>query len=121
MAAITWDDVVAVASELEETPEDAQDMFLAHVNTALAVGAFGGESSPKLKLVRVLLAAHMATLLSAGGENAAGPITSETASMNSISRSYAAISGGSEWDLTPYGRQYARLIRTSRGRFPRVS
>ncbi len=124
MAAIDWDAVVALASELAATPEDAQDTILAYVNTTLAVAAFGGETSPKLKLVRVLLAAHMASGLTVGGAaGVKGPVTSETVGANSISRSYGStVSGsGSDFESTPYGRQYLAIVRTSSARFPRVS
>lgn len=121
MAAIAWADVVALAAELSTVPAPAQSIVLDHVNTAFSVAKFGGEDSPRLKLVRVLYAAHMATMLTAGGELSAGPITSETASMNSISRSYATVDvSGSDLSLTPYGRQYTALLMVSGGRFPRV-
>lgn len=122
MADITWADVTGIAGELTAVPVSAQTDILAYVNTTLAVAMFGGEDSPKLRMARIYRAAHMATLLTSGGSVTAGPVTSETVGANSISRSYGAGSGSSsDWDSTPYGRQYAMLVRTSSARWPRVS
>ncbi len=123
MAAIVWADVTGIAAELATVPVLAQTDLLAYVNTALAVGVFGGETSPKLRLARIYLAAHLATLLTTGGVKSAGPVTSETVGADSISRSYGGSGSDSrsEWELTAYGRQYASLVRTSSARWPRVS
>ncbi len=118
MADIVWTDVTDFASELSTVDSDAQVVILAYVNDALSVSAFGGETSPKLKLARIYLAAHVGTL-SRGGTPMAGPVTSETD--GTIARSYAAraIANPSDWDSTSYGQLYAALVRTSRARLPR--
>ncbi len=119
MAEITWADVVAVAPELSTVASDAQDMIIAYVNDDVSPAAFGGETSPKLKLARVYLAAHEGTLASQSGAGPAGPVTSETD--GTIARSYAAGStdNASHWNSTSYGRSYVALVRTSRARLPR--
>ena len=118
MADIVWSDVEAIAPELSTLDADAQTMVLAYANDALSVAAFGGETSPKLKLARVYLAAHVGTLSSRGGSGPVGPLTSETA--DNIIRSYAAnaIANQSDWGGTSYGQLYATLVRTSRARLP---
>lgn len=123
MAAITWPDVVAIAPELGTLGATAQTMILDHVNTALNVRVFGGEESPKLRLARVLLAAHYGTVAMSGGAVIAGPVTSESA--GGLSRSYATTFAtdafGGPWGSTTYGQSFAALVRTSRARFPVVS
>ncbi len=117
MADIIWTDVVDFASELSALDSEAQTAILAYVNDALSPKAFGGEDSPKLKLARIYLAAHVGTL-SRGGGGPSGPVTSETA--GNISRTYAAAGGApSDWSSTSYGQLYIALVRTSRARLPR--
>lgn len=118
MAVITWAMVVDHAPHLSTIDADAQTDILAYVNTALRVSVFGGEDSPKLKLARIYLAAHLATMgrqAGSGGGLAGGEITSE--SVGSISRSYAGASSGatSEAGLgsTVWGRSYLALVKTS--------
>ncbi len=122
MADIIWSDVEAVAPELSTVDSNAQSMILAYVNDALSVSAFGGETSPKLRLARIYLAAHVGTLSSHGGNPTAGPVTAESA--DNISRSYAtrAIANPSDWDATSYGQLYMALARTSGARLysPRI-
>lgn len=118
MAAIIWTDVVAVAPELEELDEAATTMILDHVNTVLNTRAFGGEESPRLKLARVYLAAHMASGLGVAGGG--GEVTSE--SMGGLSRSYVDGSSALGGDIseTGYGRQYLMIVNQSIGRGPIV-
>ncbi len=118
MADIAWSDVIELAPELSTVSAGAQSTILAYANDALSVAAFGGETSPKLKLARVYLAAHVGTLSSQGGNPSAGPVTAESA--DNISRSYAArtVANPSDWDATSYGQLYAALVRTSRARLP---
>lgn len=122
MAAITWADVVNFAAELSGYPVAAQNDILAHVNTALDVSYFGGETGYKLKLARIFLAAHIAatTPLGGGGGAAGGAITSET--VGGVSRSYAAPvnMSGSGYQSTSYGQTFDGLIRTSLARLPLV-
>ena len=83
----------------------------------LSSSSFGAEI---YTYARMLVAAHHATRNSAGGSAPAGPLTSEAA--DNISRSYAASANGSasDWSSTSYGQLYATLVRTSRGRLPRM-
>jgi hypothetical protein len=121
MASIAWTDVVDHAPELSTVDTDAQTNILAYVNTAMTVDEWGGESSPKLKLARIYLAAHYGTVTSQGGAGAAGPVTSETA--GSLSREYASYSpAGSDplLDTTPYGKAWRSLARTTKARAPQV-
>ncbi len=119
MADIAWSDVTAFASELSTVDSGAQTDILAYVNDTLSPKAFGGEASPKLRLARIYLAAHVGTLSQSGGSAKAGALTSETA--DDISRTYAAgvIANPSDWNSTSYGQLYAAIVRTSRARLPR--
>lgn len=69
MAAISWDDVYEVASELGKAPNGpvpagAVLMILAVVNgDGLDANNFGGEGDNKTFAARVFLAAHMATMI----------------------------------------------------------
>jgi hypothetical protein len=116
---ITWDDVIVIASELADVAEGAQDIILAYVNGALSVSMF---KPAALKLARIYLAAHIATVTAEDGDGAAiGPVISE--SVGGISRTYAAISAvtrGDGFDATSYGQTFGFLVRTSRARLPRV-
>lgn len=116
MSAIVWDDVVNHAAELSGVNGDAQDDILAHVNTTLNVAVFGGEGSAKLKLARIYLAAHMATLQILGGSS--GDIQSE--SVGGVSYTYGGSTSTSEFNATSYGKQYTALVRNSVARFPLV-
>lgn len=124
MAAIQWTDVVAFAPQLSTVGVAEQNDILAHVNTAHKIDVFGGEDAQRLRMARIFLAAHIATLNSYGGTVLAGPVISETA--GDISRSYALanayITDGEKnaWSATSYGQMYAMLIRTSAARMPKV-
>lgn len=80
MAAITWTNVTDEAPELSTISVNGQNALLLYVNTILAVDGFGGETSQRLFQARVLLAAHMATMLRRKGisgflsEQHAGPV-----------------------------------------------
>jgi len=121
MASITWDDVVDHAPDLACLDVEATVDILAHVNTALVVGEFGGEEAPKLKLARIYLAAHYGTV-NKRGDGAQGPVISERA--GPLSRTYAngdeASSSESEFGATSYGRAYLSLLRTTPARAPIV-
>jgi hypothetical protein len=112
---ITWDDVIAIASELSTVAEDTQDAILAYANDALVESMFKPSA---LKMARVYLAAHMATVNPAFGGSAIGPIVSE--SEGGISRSYAFVAGSSSFVGSTYGGMLQWLIDTSRARFPVV-
>lgn len=71
--------------------------------------------------VRILLAAHLATVVASGGSGAAGPVSSE--SVDGVSRSYAvtASSDGDDLTATSYGRRAVLLMRSSpSARLPRA-
>lgn len=117
--AICWSDVVATFPEVREISSTAQAVVLAHVNQAFAPARFGGESSPTLRLMRLLLAAHMAEQIpdaSSAGQ-ADGLVASE--SVGGVSRSYVypTTSGSDEaYKATAYGRQLASIMRSSTAR-----
>ncbi len=117
MASIVWANVVDFAAPLSSVDPDAQTAILAHVNTVLDVSLFGGEDGPTTRLLRIFMAAHMATTTATEEAGAvAGPVASESA--GGISRSYANLSTPSDDDLktTSFGRAYLSLVRTSPAR-----
>lgn len=119
MAAITWDDVVDFAPELATYPVAAQDTILAHVNTTLDPDLLGGEESPKLKLARITLAAHMATLFTQANTGKVGSVVSE--GLGPQKREYSGpdeLTSDDALGLTGYGIQHRNLIRTSAARAP---
>lgn len=123
MAAIDWDDVEVFSSELASVDEDAQDIILDHVNSTLAVTVWGGESSPKLKYARILLAAHFGTMALQGAESGSGfgAVTGESA--GGLSRQYMAFSpDGTDptFDKTTFGQTYRTLLRGTMARMPIV-
>lgn len=115
MAAITWTNVTDFAPGLSTFDTDAQTDVLAYVNTGtFNIAHWGGEESPTLRLGRIYLAAHMATvaLSGAAGGAIAGPVTAEAA--GGLSRSYGSMSGlGADTllDTTPFGRAFRELLR----------
>lgn len=120
MAAIEWPNVVDFAASLANVPTGAQDAILAYVNTTLAVATFGGEESPKLRLARIYLAAHMGEVLKRDGIG--GAITGETVGADSISFSYTApIKGAIEsLETTSWGLEFQRLTNSTIARLPVV-
>lgn len=130
MADITWTDVTDLASELENWPDNAvdaasrtriRDLLLSYVNDAHLVSVFDGEEGSKTKLVRMLLAAHAATMLTRASSNEAGVVQSEA--LGPQSKSYAAISSAltpEGLQATQYGIQYVFMIQTSSARGARV-
>lgn len=109
MAAVLWQDVVALQANLSTVPAAAQMILLAYVNEELAPEAFGGESSARYHLARVYLAAHFGEL---SRRNGAQDVSSETISRSSITLSY----GGTTDDglaQTSWGRQYADFLAMS--------
>jgi hypothetical protein len=118
MAAITWPNVVDFAPELSAFDADAQTPILAYVNDeAFHLDSWGGEDSSTLRLGRIYLAAHMATISNSGGSAVAGPVTSETA--GGLSRSYgfmSSVEADPLLDATPYGRLFRELLRRTPAR-----
>lgn len=116
MAAIIWTDVVALAPELSGVAAGAQTDILAYVNTAHSVVNWGGETSPRLRLARIYLAAHFASSGTLG--NAGGSVTSK--SEGEVSVSFGGYGGTSADALaaTAYGRLYGQILRTSGARGP---
>lgn len=117
MADIAWSDVLDFAAELSVVPTGKQTVLLAYVNTALNVGIVGGtlgEESPKLKLARIYLAAHMASL-----KNTSGIIASEGEGDLSISYSLPP-AGDAYWSRTGYGAAFSNIMRTTRVVLPMV-
>jgi hypothetical protein len=118
MAVITWSDVTAFAPELATFDSGAQADVLAYVNTALNLSEWGSESSPQLRLARIYLAAHCATVTNGGSNPVAGPITEEQ--VGDISRSYGFSGTVQSTDLesTSYGRMFRFLCNHSPARAP---
>jgi hypothetical protein len=120
MASISWSDVTAFSSGLSSVSSGAQTTILNHVNTTLAVDVWGGESSPKLKYARILLAAHFGTLTLQGANAGSGfgIVTGESA--GGLSRQYSAVSSeGADptFDKTVFGQEYRTLLRGTMARF----
>lgn len=113
MAAITWTDVTDVAKELTTVSVGAQTAILLLVNDFLDVGTWGGEDSQKLKMGRVFLAAHIATL-SAKRKGKAGTVSSEAA--GGLSRSYQSLATATALSLTSYGDLYTMLAKSTAAR-----
>lgn len=118
MAAIVWADVVGHAPELASISPLAQEDILNFVAKALSTTEWGDESHPRLRLGRIMLAAHLGTM-NLRGTDAYAPVASET--VGGISTSFEARTLGTELlDQTPYGQMFRQLIRTSRSRAPFV-
>lgn len=103
MAAITWTDVTSLPdTALATITVLFQNLILEIVNTTgISVKNFGGEAAAKTKLARVLLAAHMATMLLRRGIGGAVASQSE----GGVSQSMAQIlPNPSALDLTAYGQ-----------------
>jgi hypothetical protein len=112
MAAIVWSDVTAQASELTAVSAGAQANILGLVNAWFNASEFtDGEDGHFLKMARIYLAAHMATMERTAAGGAAGPVTSESA--GGLARSYANLTGAmspSSWANTRYGALLETII-----------
>lgn len=64
MAPIAWSDVVDLSAAAASASIGKQTKILDYVNVTLSVRIFGGEDTPKTKLARSMLAAHIDTVLS---------------------------------------------------------
>jgi len=117
MADIEWCDVVEYDQSLSEVSNGTQLVILGHVNNYLDVSLFGGEDDDTVKLLRILLAAHIGTMALRGGSGATGPISSE--STGGISRSYAvAMTSSGSLGSTTHGQTFTEIIRNSAARAP---
>lgn len=116
MASIAWADVEDHAPELSTIDSDAQTTILAYVNatTTIEPSLFDGETSARLKLARIFLAAHVATTTPMGSSGAAGPVTAESAGR--ISRSYASVSTTAGLATTAYGVAFDEILQSSGAR-----
>jgi hypothetical protein len=105
VAGINWSDVSGFASEFASpaTPDIAQSIILQMVNDGrgLSVANYGGESSPKLRDARVLLACHLETMRRRRGLG--GAISSASEGGASVSFFQQFINPRS-WDTTSYGQ-----------------
>lgn len=106
--ALTWDDVVLVDPALSEVPAAVQNRILVEVGLRVPDGRWSDDMRP---IAQAYLAAHLGTLYSRGGSAAGGQVVSET--VGPVSRTFS--SGGSDsaddWDSTPWGTAYRRLVR----------
>ncbi len=108
--AITWADVLLIASELSTTATATQNAILEDVDREVDDGAWGEFANKGKKY----LAAHLATITAQSGAGGAGPITSET--LGPMSRSYAsAADTGNSLTSTRYGMEYLRILRIAVG------
>lgn len=117
MAALTWPEVVALDSDLDEVHPLVQDRILARVMERVDPAMFGGETGGKYKLARLYLAAHHGRLALPGDADTAGPVVSE--SVGGIAASYAATAGSEDGEglgATRWGRLYRAEVRTSSAR-----
>lgn len=112
MAAIVWADVTAWAPSLSTVHATVQSDAVAFANAAINVSLFtGGESSARLRLARIMLAAHRASLPKLG-LGAAGPTISRSG--GGLSETFAGVSSF-ELGMTAYGQQLKSLIRAVAG------
>lgn len=116
MAAIIWTDVTNHVAGLSAIAVAAQNDILAHVNSALNVTVFGGEASGKLKMARIYLAAHFATLANLGASGAAGPVTQTKLGDAAIGYSSPSTTSNSQYASTAYGQMYLVLLKTTGAR-----
>jgi len=136
IAAITVDDVLAMAPELNTVTDPAWIDILAYVNvhdltkfnyaTVPCVPGlnFGNtsEDGQTARMARIYLAAHMGKMLKLGGSAAAGPVTGE--SVGGVRRSYGLIAQIPGWlaslSTTRYGQLYLEIVGMSLAALPMV-
>lgn len=119
MASVVWADLTVRVAALSVVDVAIQDDVLAFANTRYDARLYDyGEDDPRLRLIRIYLALHLATGGSAnadgsGADGPAGPVTSE--SCGGLSRSYASLGaddpalGESYW-----GRQLFGYLRAKK-------
>ncbi len=112
---ISWSDVIAIAPELVDFDVTGQNLILAWVNEAFDRKMF---TTNQLKLARIYLAAHLATVSSQGGDMTAGPVISE--SVGGISRTYANMMMSGSFSGSTYADALSLLLKTSSARLPRI-
>lgn len=120
MAALTWADVVSIASTLSTVDTLQQELLLAVVNKSFAQ-VFDGEDGPKTKLARIYYAAHMASLPGAGEQRPGGAVVSQ--SRGGLSQSYAppnTSAGDPMWSSTQWGARLELMLAGSRAVWPRT-
>lgn len=120
MADISWGQLAAFAPQLAAiTDTDIQTMLVGVANESLEPNVFGGESSYKYMLARLLLGAHEGMIILMRGD--VGKASSESISKESLTVSYASGgSGDSSLKLTDYGSALEEMIDSSPARLPIV-
>lgn len=110
MADIVWTpDVTDEASELATLPLGTQNAVLAIVNQYFNPDKFGGVDAVDYKTVRVLMAAHVATVLLRRG--ATGQVTSSSA--GGLNRSFSTMLTPSGLGVTSYGSLLDMMIHSN--------
>ena len=105
MADITKDDVLLIAPELSGVSDATWTALIDDAYLQLNADVWGA----RLSLAAKYLVAHLATLSSRRGS----PLVSSQ-TVGPVSVSYAVgtpTDGSSEYDSTPYGREFRRLMR----------
>jgi hypothetical protein len=116
---ITWSDVLSHAPELSTVSAQAQTDILAYVNSQLNTSVFGGEESASLRIARVMLAAHLATIERRQNRGQVGAVTSEA--LGPQNRSYGgAVAEAGMLGTTGYGQVYLMMVNSSQARGPRI-
>lgn len=121
MAPIIWTDVTdwdpSLTTSLITT--NARTLILSVVNDMLNVNEFGGESDDRLKMARILLAAHFGELNRRRSNGASGAISSQSA--GGLSRSYMTSGLATrEFGTTNPGQLFLAMLRASPARSPRA-
>ncbi len=121
MATIVKQDVLDFAPELSNVADTAWVLVLDFANTLPATAIGGGEDGPMVHLLRVLLAAHYATISKRGSSGATGPVTSEAA--GAVRRSYGLVAlaaADASLGATGYGQQFLGVLGMSLANGPRL-
>lgn len=121
MSSIIRQDVIEMAPELSGVSDVAWAVILAYVNEITGEGLGVTATSPKLKLARILLAAHYVTISKRGRSGAAGPVTSVAA--GAVRRSYGLValaSSDASLGSTGYGQQFLGVVSMSAANGPRL-
>lgn len=121
MAAIDWPAVVGAAPQMVAVSASFQADILNYVNGTLEVSLFGGEDSFKLRMARLMLAAHMGEVWIRRGQG--GALTGETIAAQSVASTWAAPYHGAAIDVletTSFGLEFLRLVATTGASLPMV-
>lgn len=112
MADIVWNpDVTDEAAELATLSVGTQNAVLAIVNQYFNPDKFGGVDGVDYKTVRVLMAAHMATILIRRG--ATGQVTSSSA--GGLARSFSTMMTPAGLGVTGYGSLLDMMLHSNPG------